>query len=162
MMIFSCIYVNIIILCRPCIFSLASPPTSSLLLFLNNNKKQQEQITKTFLNEKSACRDGTPPPPQKKKTTTTTTTKLDGNDTTTLHTLPTSCAIQVANYAQHKTLHARSLFICAKCSIAHSTVFYRYISTMFSSSGGSKGGEHRAHSPPSSRQTQFSWAAGWL
>ena len=25
-----------------------------------------------------------------------------------------------------------------------------------------KGGGHRAHSPPSSRQTQFSWAAGWL
>ena len=113
----------------------------SLTIPKQQYKKQQQQKTagtnhKTFLNEKSACRDGTPPPPpppKKKKKKKKKKTKLDGNDTTTLHTIPTSCAIQVANYAQHKTLHVRSLFICAKCSIAHSTVFYRYISTMFSS-----------------------------
>ena len=43
------------------------------------------------------------------------------------HTIPTSCAIQVANYAHHKTLHARSLFIRTKwtrysCSIVHSSL----------------------------------------
>ena len=99
----------------------------SLTIPKQQYKKQQQKTAgtnhKTFLNEKSTCRME---PPEK-------TTKLDGNDTTTLHTIPTSCAIQVTNYAQHKTPHARSLFICAKCSIAHSAVFYRYISTMFSS-----------------------------
>jgi len=32
------------------------------------------------------------------------------------HTIPTSCAIQVANYVHHKTLyiHVASLFICTK------------------------------------------------
>ena len=46
---------------RPCIFSLAPPPTSlpSYIPFQNDTKKQQNQITKSFLNETSACRNVT-------------------------------------------------------------------------------------------------------
>ena len=52
------------------------------------------------------------------------------------HTIPTSCAIQVANCAHHKTLHARSLFIHTQWtsySAVLTPVFHRSISTMFSS-----------------------------
>ena len=55
------------------------------------------------------------------------------------HTIPTSCAIQVANYSHHKTLFMHVAYSYAlneqgtQLSIAHPTFFHRSISAMFSS-----------------------------
>ena len=106
-MILSCVYA-IIILHRPCIFPLASPPTSSLLLFLNNNtktttttkKNSRNKSHKVFWMKTNACRDGT----LKKQPNYMEMTPQH------FHTIPTSCAIQVAKYAHPIKLYMHAAY----------------------------------------------------
>ena len=58
-------------------------------------KKQQEQVTKSFPNENKRMYGWSPLKPA----------KLDENDTTILHTIPTSCAILPTSYALHETCY---------------------------------------------------------